>query len=53
MGIPFPDLATLESMASIIVSQMHEGIEPAPWMIELMRDYCVGDISMADVIKAP
>jgi putative transcriptional regulator len=39
MGVPFPDLETLENAASGIGSNMFEGYEPTPNGIAMMRDY--------------
>jgi putative transcriptional regulator len=44
MGIPFPDLATLDSTASAIGSNMFEGFEPTEKIIRLYLDYRTGKI---------
>jgi putative transcriptional regulator len=52
MGVPFPDLETLESAASAIGTNMFEGYEPTVKGIVIMRDYIIGSITLADVAKA-
>ena len=51
MGVQFSDLATLESTANAIGSNMFEGFEPTPKSIEIIRDYVVGKISLSELIK--
>jgi putative transcriptional regulator len=45
MGVPFPDLKTLESAAAAIGSQMFEGYEPTPSTIALFRDLMLHTIT--------
>ena len=45
MGVQFPDLDTLNSAANAIGSNMFEGFEPTPRIIEIYRDYRSGKIS--------
>jgi putative transcriptional regulator len=45
MGVRFPDLDTLNSAANAIGSNMFEGFEPTPRIIEIYRDYRSGKIS--------
>ena len=45
MGVRFPDLDALNSAANAIGSNMFEGFEPTPRIIEIYRDYCSGEIS--------
>lgn len=50
-GVKFPDLDTLNSVASAIASQVYEGFHPTPQLIEMYRDYRLGKISTADLAK--
>jgi len=52
MGVPFPDLATLNSTANAIGSNMFEGFEPTENQITLIRDYVVNKISFLQFIDA-
>ena len=52
MDVPFPSLETWESAASAIGSNMFEGYEPTRQGIELIRDYALGKISLATLIRA-
>jgi putative transcriptional regulator len=45
MGVPFPDLATLESTAEAIGSQMFEGFTPTEQLIQFFLDWRSGKIS--------
>jgi len=45
MGVRFPDLDALNSAANAIGSNMFEGFEPTPRIIEIYRDYRSGRIS--------
>jgi len=49
MGIPFPDLETLENTAEAIGSNMFEGFIPTKKGIEIIRDYCLGKITFAEL----
>ena len=51
LGVKFPDLRTLEITANAIGSNMFEGFEPTPKSIEIIRDYLLDKITMADLIK--
>jgi putative transcriptional regulator len=51
MGVPFPDLAALESAANAIGSNMFEGFEPTPKSIAIIRDYITEKITFADIIQ--
>ena len=44
MGVPFPDLATLNSTANAIGSNMFEGFEPTEKLIRLYLDHKTGKI---------
>ena len=39
MGVKFPDIASLESTANAIGSNMFEGFEPTPELIQLYVDW--------------
>jgi putative transcriptional regulator len=47
MGVRFPDLATLDSAASAIGSNMFEGFEPTERLIRFYLDYITGKITDA------
>jgi len=49
MGIPFPDLETLENTAEAIGSNMFEGFIPTEKCIEIIRDYCLGKLTFAQL----
>lgn len=50
MGVKFSDLKTLESTANAIGSNMFEGFHPTPKGIEIIRDYVVGQITLAELV---
>ena len=50
MGVPFPDLATLNSTAHAIGSNMFEGFEPTEKLIRLYLDYKTGKIGNAELL---
>ena len=50
MGVPFPDLATLDSTANAIGSNMYEGFEPTEKLIRLYLDHKTGKIGNAQLI---
>jgi putative transcriptional regulator len=52
MDVPFPDLETLESIAEAIGSNMFEGFQPTKKGIEIIRDYCLGKMSFAQLALA-
>jgi putative transcriptional regulator len=52
MGVSFPDIDTLNSAAAAIGSNMFEGFEPTPKLIELYRDYRLGKIKNKDLLIA-
>jgi putative transcriptional regulator len=52
MGVPFPDMETLEKTARALGTNMFEGYEPTIKGIIIMRDYITGSITLADVAKA-
>ena len=49
MNVSFPDLATLESTAEAIGSNMYEGFRPTKKGIEIIRDYCLGKMTFAQM----
>jgi putative transcriptional regulator len=51
MGVPFSDLDILESTALAIGSNMFEGFVPSPKSVEIIRDYILGKISLAELIQ--
>ena len=51
MGIRFSDIETLNSAANAIGSNMFEGFEPTPRLIEIYRDYREGKISGGGFIE--
>jgi len=52
MGVPFPDLATLNITASAIGSNMFEGFEPEAGKIALIRDYVTNKITFIQFVEA-
>jgi len=52
MDVPFPDLATLETTAEAIGTNMFEGFMPTKKGIEIIRDYCLGIITLAQLMVA-
>ena len=52
MGVPFPSLETLENTAAAIGSNMFEGFEPTRKGIEIIRDYCLGVITLEQLMVA-
>lgn len=50
MGVPFPDLITLENTANALGSNMFEGYRPTPKGIEIIRDYVTGKISLDELV---
>ena len=51
MGVPFPDIETLEIVAEAIGTNMFEGYLPTKKGIEFIRDYCLGKITFEQVIN--
>jgi putative transcriptional regulator len=45
MGVPFPDLAALDSASKAIGSNMFEGFEPTPKLIQFYLDWKMGRVS--------
>jgi putative transcriptional regulator len=52
MGVPFPDLQALENTADAIGSNMFEGYQPTRRGIEIIRDYCQGKLTFAQLATA-
>jgi len=52
MGVPFPDLTTLNRTASAIGSNMYEGFEPTMNYIFLIRDYVTDKITFPQFVEA-
>jgi len=52
MGVLFPNLETLENTATAIGSNMFEGFEPTRKGIEIIRDYCLGVITLEQLMVA-
>lgn len=50
-GVKFPDLDTLNSVATAIASQMYEGFAPTQKLIEVYRDYRIGKINHTELAK--
>ena len=51
MGVRFSDIDTLNSAANAIGSNMFEGFEPTPRLVEIYRDYREGKISGGSFIE--
>jgi putative transcriptional regulator len=50
MGVPFPDEQTLISTANAIGSNMFEGFEPTPQIIQFYLDWKMGNVSELDFL---
>ena len=50
MGVSFPNLETLESTADAIGSNMFEGFQPTRKGVEIIRDYCLGKLTFAQLV---
>ncbi|MDR1841994.1 MAG: antitoxin VbhA family protein [Holophagales bacterium] len=51
MGVPFPDLKTLENIAAGIGTNMFEGLQPTKEKIEIYRDCYLGKITKKEALK--
>ena len=51
MGVSFPDLETLNSVAYAIGSNMYEGFEPNENHIALIRDYVMNKITFLQFVE--
>ena len=50
MGVPFPDLPTLDRTATAIGSNMFEGFEPTEKLLRLYLEHKAGKIGNAQLI---
>jgi hypothetical protein len=50
MGVKFSDLKILESTANALGSNMFEGYKPTPKVIEIIRDYVTGKITLTQLV---
>ena len=48
--VKFPDLETLTKTANAIGTNMFEGFEPTQKSVEIIRDYVMDRITLADLI---
>ena len=51
MGVQFSNLEILESTANSIGSNMFEGFEPTTKIVEIIRDYVIGKITLSELMK--
>ncbi len=51
MGVQFSNLEILESTANAIGSNMFEGFEPTTKIVEIIRDYVIGKITLSELMK--
>ena len=49
--VVFPDIETLDKTANAIGSNMFEGFQPTQKSVEIIRDYILDKISLADLIN--
>lgn len=49
LGVSFPNLESLESTAEAIGSNMFEGFQPTRKGVEIIRDYCLGKLTFAEL----
>ena len=49
MGVLFPNLESFECVAEAIGSNMFEGFQPTRRGIEIIRDYCLGRLTFAEL----
>jgi len=52
MGVPFPDLVTLDGVARALGSSMYAGLEPTPMDVEAIRDHCTGRTTFEEMVAA-
>ena len=52
LDVHFPDIETFESTAEAIGSNMFEGYQPTRKGIEIIRDYCFGKLTFAQLAIA-
>ena len=51
MGVAFPDEKTLDSVANAIGSNMFEGFEPSPQIIQFYLDWKIGKVAEDEFIS--
>lgn len=51
MGVQFDDILIFESTAAALGSNMYEGFVPTQKMVEIIRDYVLGKISLSELIE--
>jgi len=49
MDVQFPNMDALESAAEAIGSNMFEGFQPTRKGVEIIRDYCLGKLTFAEL----
>jgi hypothetical protein len=52
LGVPFPDLKTLDEIHQAIMTNVYEGFEPDKRDVEIIRDYCLDKITFQEMLKA-
>ena len=52
MDVPFSDIEILESTAQALGSNMFEGFQPTKKGIEIIRDYCLGEMTFEQLVDA-
>jgi len=50
MGVQFPDKGSLERAANALGSNMYEGFEPTPSLVELYRDFVAGKVAPSALV---
>jgi putative transcriptional regulator len=50
MGVSFPNLETLNSVSNAIGSNMYEGFEPTPKLIQLYLDHKTGKVKTPQLL---
>ena len=51
LGVKFPDLKTLDSVAYAIGTNMFEGFEPTPQLIQFYLDWKLGKIVDSEFVE--
>ena len=51
MGVAFPDLATLDSAANAIGSNMFEGFVPTAKSVQIIRNYLTGELTLKQFMQ--
>ncbi|MDR1533477.1 MAG: antitoxin VbhA family protein [Planctomycetota bacterium] len=49
LDVQFPNMDALESIAEAIGSNMFEGFQPTRKGVEIIRDYCLGKLTFAEL----